>query len=137
MQRGGVAKPSDIPAPNISWPDDPVDPIQPVYEALQVEKKLLEDLLILCKVADEAGDYCLEDVIESRFLRKESRHVKDMGDLLQQCVRVSKQQGHGLYHLDKELRATGGKTPWGDVNDPDASDKRLNDATENLYKIPS
>jgi ferritin heavy chain len=51
-----------------------------------------------------------------------------MGDLLQQCVRVSKQAGHGLYHLDKELRENGGVVPWGEANDPDT-------ITEELYKV--
>jgi len=134
VQRGGRAQPTDIPAPKISWPDDPVDPIQPVHEALKAEKSLLEDLLRLCKTASKFSDNALEDIIETRFLRKETRHVKDMGDLLQQCVRVSKQPGHGLYHLDKELRINGGVTPWASYNDPDASDKLLQETTENLYK---
>ncbi|KAL8925870.1 MAG: hypothetical protein Q9172_002023 [Xanthocarpia lactea] len=133
-ERGGRSSPSDIPAPKIEWPDDPVDPIQPVYEALQVEKGLLEDVLRLCKTADEHGDYALEDALETRFLKKETKHVKDMGDLLQQCVRVSKQPGHGLYHLDKELRKTDGLTPWGHSNNPDNSDRLLDEATEDLKK---
>jgi len=133
VQRGGGAKPSDIPAPKISWPDDPVDPIQPVHEALKAEKSLLEVLLRLCKTADKFSDNALEDMIETRFLRKETRHVKDMADLLQQCVRVSKQPGHGLYHLDKELRTHGGVTPWASYNDPDTSDKLLHKTTEALY----
>ncbi|KAF2275416.1 ferritin-like protein [Westerdykella ornata] len=132
VQRGGRSKPSDIPAPDVEWPDDPVDPVQPVYEALQVEKCLLEDLQRLCAVADKHGDYALEDVIETRFLKKETKHVKDMGDLLQQSVRVSKQAGHGLYHLDKELRENKGVTPWGKANNPDNTDYLLQAATADL-----
>ncbi|KAL8718974.1 MAG: hypothetical protein Q9181_008126, partial [Wetmoreana brouardii] len=132
VQRGGRSKPSDIPAPKVEWPDNPVDPVQPVYEALQVEKGLLEDLLRLCKTADEASDYALEDVIETRFLKKETKHVKDFGDLLQQCVRISKQPGHGLYHLDKELRKTDGVTPWAQANNPDNTDRLLEEATSDL-----
>ncbi|KAL2018188.1 hypothetical protein VTK56DRAFT_1161 [Thermocarpiscus australiensis] len=135
IQRGGRCMPTDIPAPKIEWPDDPVDPVQPVYEALQVEKKLLEDLHRLCAKAAECGDDAVQDTVETRFLRKETRHVKDMGDLLQQCVRVSKQAGHGLYHLDKELRLSGGVTPWGRLNDPDAADRLLHRTTEDLYKV--
>jgi len=132
IQRGGRSKPSDIPAPTVEWPDDPVDPVQPVHEALKVEKCLLEDLLRLCKKADEHGDYALEDVIDTRFLRKETKHVKDLGDLLQQSVRVSKQTGHGLYHLDKELREAKGCTPWGKANCPDCSDDLLEEAISDV-----
>lgn len=132
IQRGGRSKPSDIPAPKIEWPDDPVDPIQPVYEALQVEKAIMEDCLRLCKDADDNHDAALEDVIESRFLKKETKHVKDLGDLLQQCVRVSKAPGHGLYHLDRELRETGGVVPWGKSNHPDNSDALLEAAASAL-----
>lgn len=132
VHRGGRSQPSDIPAPKISWPDDPVDPIQPVHEALQVEKSLLEDLLHLCKIADDHGDNALEDAIESRFLQKETKHVKDLGDLLQQCVRVSKAPGHGLYHLDKELRSTTGVIPWGKANNPNNIDDLLATATSDM-----
>ncbi|KAK7419307.1 hypothetical protein QQX98_003459 [Neonectria punicea] len=132
IQRGGRAKPTDIPAPSIDWPDDPVDPVYPVHEALKVEKDILEDLLRLCATAEKANDNALEDMIEGRFLRKETRHVKDFGDLLQQCVRISKQPGHGLYHLDKELRANKGVTPWSTFNDPDWSDNLLRAATSDL-----
>ncbi|KAF5012351.1 hypothetical protein FDECE_1578 [Fusarium decemcellulare] len=135
VQRGGRSKPSDIPKPDIEWPDDPVDPVHPVQAALNVEKEILEDLLRLCGTADKANDNALEDIIETRFLRKETRHVKDMGDLLQQCVRISKQAGHGLYHLDKELRASNGVMPWAAFNDPDKSDELLQSITSDLYKV--
>lgn len=96
-------------------------------EALQVEKELLEDLLRLCKTADKCGNYALEGVIETRFL-KETKHVKDMGDMLQQCTRVSKDVGHGVYHLDKELRQTKGLVPWARANNPDSIDHLLKEA---------
>lgn len=98
-----------------------------------MEKALLDDALRLCGAASEQGDNALEDMIEQRFLRKETRHVKDMGDLLQQVVRISKQVGHGLYHLDKELRQNNGVTPWSGYNDPDKSDELLHAATGGLY----
>ncbi|KAK5092228.1 hypothetical protein LTR70_001964 [Exophiala xenobiotica] len=132
VQRGGRSKPSDIPAPDIHFPDDPVDPVIPVHAAFQREKELLEDLLRLCKTADEAGDYALEDAIETRFLKKETKHVKDMGDLLQQCVRISKNVGHGLYHLDKELRESKGIVPWAHNNNPDSTDEILSAAMGDL-----
>lgn len=132
VQRGGCAKLTDIPAPKICWPDDPVDPVQPVHEALRVEKCLLEDLIRLCKVADKHSDYAVADVITTRFLTKETKHVKDLGDLLQQSVRVSKQPGHGLYHLDKEFRESKGKIPWGKANDPDHTDFLLEAAMSDL-----
>jgi len=74
----------------------------------------------------------LEDAIESRFLKKQTKHVKDLADLLQQSVRVSKQAGHGLYHLDKELRSTKGITPWGKANNPDNIDDLLASAVSDL-----
>jgi hypothetical protein len=55
--------------------------------------------------------------------QQETRHVKDMGDLLQQCIRVSKQSGLGLYFLDRGLCDSGGETPWGSAHEPNASDK--------------
>ncbi|SPJ71780.1 uncharacterized protein FTOL_01508 [Fusarium torulosum] len=134
QDRGGRSKLSDIPAPDIEWPDDPIDPVEPVYAALQTKKEILEDLHRLCAAAEKAGDKALEDVIKSRFLRKETRHVKDLGDLLQQCVRISKQAGHGLYHLDKELRANNGIVPWANFNDPDKSDELLRGVVADLYK---
>lgn len=117
--------PGEIPAPQAFWPDNPVEPVQPVHEALQVEKRLLEDCLRLCAMAEKNKDNALKDMIETRFLFKETRQVKDMGDLLQQCVRVSKQPGHGLYHLDKEIRCAKGRTPWSEMNDPDHSDYQM------------
>ncbi|KAH7231055.1 hypothetical protein BKA59DRAFT_549994 [Fusarium tricinctum] len=102
--------------------------------AWRTEREILEDLYRLCAAAEKAGDNALEDVIESRFLRKETRHVKDLGDLLQQCVRISKQAGHGLYHLDRELRANNGVVPWASFNDPDKSDQLLRGVVADLYK---
>jgi len=132
VQRGGRSKPSDIPAPNTQFPDNPVDPIMPVKEALEYEKALLEDLLRLCKAADDAGDYALEDVVETRFLKNETKHVKDLADLLQQCVRVSKDPGHGLYQLDKEIRENNGTIPWSSANNPDSTDTYLMEAIADL-----
>jgi len=122
IQRGGVAKPGDIPSPSVSWPDNPIDPIRPLQEALHIEKSILEDAQRLCDVADKHKDYALQDIIESRFLQKETKHVKDMGDLLREAARVSKVPGHGLYSLDKELRICMGKVPWGMYNKPDSGD---------------
>ncbi|EON62140.1 hypothetical protein W97_01359 [Coniosporium apollinis CBS 100218] len=133
VQRGGICRPVDIPAPTVAFPDDPVDPVQPVYEALRVEKAILEDAIRLCKLADKHGDYPLDDAIETRFLKKETKHVKDMGDLLQQCVRVSKDVGHGVYHLDKELRWKKGITPWAKENNPDNNDLLLKEAAKDLH----
>lgn len=122
VQRGSKAKPSDIPAPDIEFSDSPVDVVYPTYEALKVEKTLLEDCINLANVADKHHDPALQDLIEDRFLKKETKHVKDMGDLLQQCVRVSKDIGHGVYQLDKELRQANGTVPWGASNDPNNID---------------
>ncbi|KAI9373917.1 ferritin-like superfamily [Aspergillus egyptiacus] len=130
--RGGRAKPTAIEAPQIEWPDNPIEPVGPCKEALLVEKRLLEDLERLASLAEKCGDNSLQDAIESRFLRKEVKHVKDLGDLLQQVVRVSKQPGLGIYLLDKELRAHGGSVPWGDMNNPDRHDERVKEVTSSL-----
>jgi len=127
IQRGGVAKPSDIPAPSVCWPDNPIDPIRPLQDALHIEKSILEDAQRLCVVADKHKDYALQDIIECRFLQKETKHVKDMGDLLREAARISKVPGHGLYHLDRDLRISMGKVPWGIHNNPESSDMLLKD----------
>jgi ferritin heavy chain len=110
------------PRPLIHFPDHPVDPVMPVHEALLTEEAILEDLYLLCRVASKHNDYTLEDAIVSRFLRKETKHVKDMGIRLQQCVRVSKQVGQRAYELDRELRACKGLVPWGMANEPDRAE---------------
>lgn len=118
IQRGGCVAPKEIPAPKVEFPDEPIDPTKPVLEALKMEKNLLEHLHKVCAAADEAGDNALEDFIEDRFLKKETAYVKNWGDLLQQAVRVSKTPGHGLYHLDKEIRKCKGDFPWARENNP-------------------
>ncbi|KAL4983854.1 ferritin-like superfamily [Aspergillus falconensis] len=132
VSRGGRCKPSAIEPTKIDWPDSPIEPVGPCREAFLVEKRLLEDLERLASLADKCGDSSLQDAIESRFLRKEVKHVKDLGDLLQQVVRVSKQPGLGLYLLDKELRAHGGSIPWGSMNNPDKLDDSLREITAGI-----
>ncbi|PGH14946.1 hypothetical protein AJ80_05709 [Polytolypa hystricis UAMH7299] len=134
IQRGGCSCPTDIHAPKISWPDSPIEPIAPIREALRIEKDILEDLERLLGLASKCGDHSLEDVIQTRFLRKETKHVKDLGDLLQQVARVSKAPGHGIYQLDKELREHNGCVPWGRANDPDIVDCEIEDVAATLHK---
>ncbi|KAJ9488131.1 hypothetical protein VN97_g5159 [Penicillium thymicola] len=117
VSRGGRSKPTAIEATKFEWPDNPIEPVGPCKEALLVEKNLLEDLQRLCSLADKAGDIALTDAIQSRFIRKETRHVKNLADLLRQVVRASKQPGVGLYHLDRELRESDGFIPWNRAND--------------------
>ncbi|KAJ3079549.1 hypothetical protein HK102_003714, partial [Quaeritorhiza haematococci] len=127
VQRGGTLHPQNIPAPQTDacWPDHPVDPIQPLQCTLKLERSIMEDAQRLCAIADQHKDYALQDVIQSRFLEKETKHVKDMGDLLKEAVRVSKVPGHGLYHLDKELRSNNGVVPWGSANKASSADELL------------
>jgi ferritin len=132
INRGGRCIPMDLPAPIVHFPDNPVDPVIPVYEALQVEKELFEDVLRLCTAASKCRDYALEGAIESRLLKRVSKCIKDMGDFLQQCVRVSKQVDHGVYHLDRELRECDGKIPWAKYNIPDKSDCLLEEVGKEL-----
>ena len=117
ISRGGRSKPTDIEATTFEWPDSPIEPVSPCKEALLVEKGLLEDLERLSSLADKSGDSALADAIQNRFLSKETRHVKNLADLLRQVVRASKQPGLGLYLLDRELRHTYGIVPWDRVND--------------------
>jgi ferritin heavy chain len=100
LSRGGRSKPTSIEATTFEWPDNPIEPVDPCKEALFVEKKLLEDLERLCSKADKSGDVALTDAIQSRFMRKETRHAKSLADLLRQVVRASKQPGLGIYLLD-------------------------------------
>lgn len=122
ISRGGTCKPTAIEAPRIEWPQNPVEPVRPCKEALFVQKRLLEDLERLVQLANKIGDNSLADAVQVRFLRKQARYVKDLGDLLQQVTRVSKSAGVGIYHLDRELRKYKGRIPWTWLNDPDHHD---------------
>ena len=133
VQRGGVSKPTDIAAPKIEWPDNPMELLGPIREALRVKKAILEDLERLTSLACKVGDNSLQDVIKTRFLRKETKHVKDLADLLLQTSRVSKASWHGIYQLDKELRIHDGCVPWGDVNDPDTVGHRVEEVVSCLH----
>jgi ferritin heavy chain len=132
INRGGRCIPKDIPAPIVEFPDDPVDPVIPVYEALQFEKEIFENAHRLSILATKYRDYALEGAIESRLLKRESKSLKDMGDLLQQSVRVSKQIGLGLYHLDRELRECEGKLPWSCYNVPHKVDCLMEEVGKEL-----
>ncbi|CAI7630573.1 unnamed protein product [Penicillium palitans] len=127
VSRGGRSNPTGIEATTFEWPDNPIEPVGPCKEALFVEKSLLEDLERLCSLADKSGDIALSDAIQSKFMRKETRHVKNLADLLQQVVRASKQPGLGLYLLDRELRHTDGIVPWDSAND---TSQQHDDTTE-------
>lgn len=122
VTRGGRSKPTNIEAPTMEWPDNPVEPLGPCMEAFKVQKKLLDDLGRLCALAMKCEDSSLLDAIQTRFLRKHAKQVKNLGDLLQQTARVSKQPGVGLYLLDQELRCARGTVPWMVTNDPDVQD---------------
>lgn len=62
-----------------------------------MEREILEDCHRLCGVADKTHDYSLQDTIQRRFLEKETRHVKDLGDMIQEVARVAKVPGHGKF----------------------------------------
>ncbi|KAJ3072305.1 hypothetical protein HK102_006268 [Quaeritorhiza haematococci] len=102
----------DIPAPDIGWSDKVNDPLEPLQYALQIEKCILEDLHSLYDLADKSNDYALQAIIDDRFLKKKTKNVKIYGDLVKNAARVSKVPGHGLYHMDKELRSNKGRVPW-------------------------
>ncbi|EED22999.1 conserved hypothetical protein [Talaromyces stipitatus ATCC 10500] len=120
VTRGGRSKPTNIEAPKIDFPDSPVEPVGPCREAFTVQKKLFEDLQRLVTLAEKQQDTALVTAIESRYLRKHAKHLKNLGDLVQQVARVSKQHGLGLYLLDSELRRHNGVIPWMSLNDPDS-----------------
>ncbi|RHZ62713.1 hypothetical protein CDV55_105223 [Aspergillus turcosus] len=132
--RGGRCKPTSIEAPKYEFPDSPVEPVGPCREAFTVEKKLFVDLERLCTLAAKCQDTPLLNVIEQRFLRKHSKHLKNMGDLLQQVTRVSKQPGLGIYILDAELRKHHGYIPWKLCNDPDAVEEIIRCVTKKASK---
>ncbi|OJJ43667.1 hypothetical protein ASPZODRAFT_19384 [Penicilliopsis zonata CBS 506.65] len=128
ITRGGTSKPTPIhPPSNACFPSSPVEPVRPTRDALAVQKRLLEDLERLVVLATRSGDTSLAIAVENRFLRKQVRYVKDLGDLLQQVTRVSKQAGLGLYQLDMELRKFKGKISWAYSNDPDKHDRQVDD----------
>lgn len=100
-------------------PDSPVEPVGPVREAMTIQRKLFDDIQRLCTLAEKHQDTALVTALETRYLRKHAKHLKSLGDLLQQVARASKQQGLGIYILDKELRQSNGCIPWQCLNDPD------------------
>jgi ferritin heavy chain len=130
LARGGRCKPAPLEAPKIQIPQNPVEPVGPCKEAFLMEKRMLEDLERLATLADKSGDDSLVDAIQTKFLRRATREVKDMGDLLQQVARVSKQPGLGIYILDKELRCHDGCIPWSACNDPECGIKKLKELFE-------
>lgn len=132
VTRGGRSKPTNIEAPRIEWPDHPIEPCGPCREAMTVQRKLFDDLQRLSTLAEKHQDTALVTAIETRFLRKHAKHLKNLGDLLQQVARVSKQQGLGLYVLDKELRHSNGVIPWQSLNDPDIHHERVGVLTKKI-----
>lgn len=64
-----------------------------------MEREILEDTNRLCEVAAKARDHALQETVSRRFLEKETKHVKNMGDLLQEVARVAKVPGHGICDL--------------------------------------
>lgn len=76
----------------MEWPSHPIEPHKPICAALELEKSIFEDAQRLCGIADKHQDYALVEVISTRFLQKEAKHVKDM---LKEVNRVSKSPGHG------------------------------------------
>lgn len=130
--RGGRSKPTAIEAPPIEWPDNPVEPVHPCREALCVEKRILEDLERLSSLALKNCDIGLVNTIQTRFLSKQVKHVKNWGDLMRQVVRVSKVPGVGLYDLDSQLRHCKGHVPWGQYNDPDLHHNTVDRLTNEL-----
>ena len=97
-----------------------------------MEKRLLEDLERLCNSAQKSGDASLADAIQTKFLHKEAKHVKDLADLLQQVVRVSKQPGLGIYLLDWELRHYHGSVPWNAANDPGRQEHEIEEVRKTI-----
>jgi ferritin heavy chain len=86
-------------------------------------------------LADKAGCYSLCTALDKRFLGKQTHHIKDMADLLQQTVRVSKHAGHGIFHLDRELHRAKGNLPWGKINDPDSIALEIDSISSQLDKV--
>lgn len=133
ITRGGRCKPTPIETTHIiDWPDNPVEPVHPCKEALSQEKILLEDMERLSTLALKQFDISLAHAIQSRFMRKETKIVKDWGDLVRHIVRVSKVPGLGLHEMDTQLRINRGQLPWTNYNDPDLHLKEIEDVSQNL-----
>lgn len=132
VTRGGRSKPTNIEAPKYEWPDSPVEPVGPCREAITVQRKLFDDLQRLCALAEKHQDTALVTALENRYLRKHAKHLKNLGDLVEQVARVSKQHGLGLYILDKELRHSNGCIPWQSQNDPDTHLEKVSVLTTKL-----
>ena len=74
------------------------------YLSLAGRETLTEELIRLCMLAAQLNGAPTEDAIQGYSLCKVSKHIKDLGDLMQKCVRLSKRTGHGLYHHGRELQ---------------------------------
>ncbi|CAG8249536.1 unnamed protein product [Penicillium nalgiovense] len=111
VSRGGHPKPTEIEATTSEWLDYPIEPVKICKQALVVEKRLLKNLDRLCSLAEKSNGIALKDAIQSRFMSKETRHVKNLAGVLQQVARSSKQHDLGIYRLNRELQHNDGFIP--------------------------
>jgi ferritin heavy chain len=96
IKRGGSVQFSVIkPGPN--WKS----PLQILQIALQMELKVNESLLYICKLAEDQGDHQLSSFIEI-FLEEQISAQKELSDMITNLKRVGN-NGIGLYLFDQQL----------------------------------
>jgi ferritin len=108
-QRGGTVELRDIKTPKDTW----TKPIESWQYALDIVKLNVESLFKLGKVAVDNRDLAFSNWLETHFMEKGTRHVKDVADILRQVQRVTEggksEGGQGIYELDREFRENGGR----------------------------
>lgn len=100
--RGGRVVLTNIPQPNVEWKS-----AQNAIEAsLQLEKDVNKSLLNLTALAEDTGDFQLDNFLKSKFLAEQVSSIEEFSKMLTQLNRVCG-DGLGLYLWDQELLKAG------------------------------
>jgi ferritin heavy chain len=100
--RGGRVELTNIPQPNAEWKS-----AQNAIEAsLQLEKDVNKSLLNMTALAEDQGDFQLDNFLKSQFLSEQVESIEELSKMLTQLNRVGG-DGLGLYLWDQELLKTG------------------------------
>lgn len=98
-KRGGTIVFSPIENPQNSW----TSAKDAMSDALELEKKVNENLLNLHALASTHGDPNFLDFLETEYLQEQVDSIKEIADHLTNLQRVG--EGLGVYVFDKELKA--------------------------------
>jgi ferritin heavy chain len=100
--RGGRVVLTNIPQPNTEWKS-----AQNAIEAsLQLEKDVNKSLLNMTALAEDQGDFQLDNYLKFGFLSEQVKSIEQLSKMLTQLNRVGG-DGLGLYLWDQELLEEG------------------------------